>query len=181
MNIKSNIIGKNAPKFGVAPSILLSNPKNARNIAMIIRLASCYDVKQVWYTGNRIKIDEGERLPREERMKGYAEVDLIQNDYPFDMFERGVTPVAIEVRDNAMNLHDFEHPKNPLYVFGPEDGSIPQVYMRHCHQVVVIPTKHCLNLATAVSTILYDRQYKSWLNGSNNFVTPGEFEGRGIE
>ena len=54
-------------------------------------------MKQVWFTGNRIKLEEGERLPREERMKGYKNVDLIQYDYPFDHFGKGVTPVAIEL------------------------------------------------------------------------------------
>ena len=46
---------------------------------------------------------------------------------------------------------------------------------------VVIPTKHCLNLATAVATMLWDRQYKGWLGGDRgNLSTPGEFEGRGL-
>ena len=175
------IIGKKTKPHGVAPAIILINPKYARNVGVAVRVASCYDVSQVWYTGNRVQIDidSGRRLPREERMKGYKDVEYIQYDRPFDQFPKGVVPVAVEVRENSENLIEFEHPENAVYVFGPEDGSIPKVYLQHCHKFVVIPTRHCLNLATAVSTVLYDRLAKQARNGEIDLTTPGEFEGRG--
>lgn len=177
--IEPNIIGKNAPKVGVAPAIALINPKYSRNVGSTLRLASCYGFRQVWYTGDRIKLDGTQRLPREERMKGYKEVDLIQYDRVFDQFARGIVPVAVEVRENSEPLTTFEHPEHALYVFGPEDGSIPSVMLQHCHRFVVIPTRHCLNLATAVATILYDRMYKRHLQGKEDFIVPGEWEQRG--
>lgn len=166
---------------GITPSIVLINPKTAVNVGMIIRLASCYGIKQVWWTGDRVSLDieKHGRIPREERMKGYRDVKMIQHDRVFDRFENAV-PVAIEVRENAENLMDFEHPKNALYVFGPEDGSIRGSLLSHCHRFVVIPTRHCLNLATAVATVLWDRQYKAFLNGESELITPGEFEERGV-
>lgn len=175
------ILGKNAKKVGKGPAIALVNPKYPRNVAAIIRLASCWKFPQVWFTGNRVTLDDSERLPREERMKGYQNVELIQNDYFFDQFDKTVTPVAVEVRENSENLFEFEHPENALYVFGPEDGSIPRVTLQHCHRFVVIPSRHCLNLATAVSTVLYDRAYKNFLKGDveSAYVSPGEVEGRG--
>ena len=176
------IIGKKAPPYGKAPAIILINPKYARNVGVAVRVASCYGVNQVWYTGNRVQIDidSGRRLPREERMKGYQEVEYIQYDRPFDQFPSGVTPVANEDREKSENQVEFEHPENAVYVFGPEDGSIPRVYLQHCHRFVVIPTRHCLNLATAVSTVLYDRLLKRHWNGEESgLITPGEFEGRG--
>ncbi len=69
-------------------------------------------------------------------------------------------PVAVELRKNAEMLPHFVHPEKALYVFGPEDGSIDQVLLRHCHRFVVIPTAHCVNLAAAVYIILYDRMVK---------------------
>ena len=68
--------------------------------------------------------------------------------------------MAVEVRENAESLPHFEHPENAVYVFGPEDGSLGRLTLQHCHRFVVLPTKHCLNLATAVSTVLYDREAK---------------------
>lgn len=178
--MKSAIWGKNTKPHGVCPAIALVNPKHARNVGMVVRLASCYGLRQVWYTGNRIDkdVEERGRLPREERMKGYKDVDIIQYDYFFDQFA-DVTPVAVEVRENSEPLHSFEHPENALYVFGPEDGSVPKVLLGHCHRFIVIPTRHCLNLATAVSTVLYDRQFKQYLNG-HVFDAPGVAEARGF-
>ncbi len=155
------VVGKNAPKIGKTPSIFLVNPKFAHNVGMVMRLCSCFGVSQLWFTGNRVTMDieARGRLPREERMIGYKDVTLINSDYPFDRFE-GATPVAVELRDNSENLPDFEHPENAVYVFGPEDGSIPRKTLQLCHRFVVIPSKYCLNLATASAVILYDRAMK---------------------
>jgi tRNA(Leu) C34 or U34 (ribose-2'-O)-methylase TrmL len=172
------------PSKGITPAIICCNTKYSRNIGMITRLASCYDVKQVWFTGNRVAedIEQHGRIPREERFKGYEDVELIWHERPLDFFPNA-TPVAIEVKENAEQLHQFEHPQNPIYIFGQEDGSLPRWVLHHCHRFVVIPTKHCLNISTAVSTILWDRQYKEYLNGKDitDFVTPGTFEKRGYE
>ena len=159
--MSSKIIGKNFQKVGVTPSIILCNPKYAHNVGMVLRLCSCFDVHQLWYTGERVRteLEQKKRLPREERMKGYEDVELINYDYPFDQFKSAV-PVAVEVRENSENLFHFEHPENAVYVFGPEDGSISSTMLRHCHRFLVIPTRHCLNLSTAVSVVLYDRNMK---------------------
>jgi tRNA(Leu) C34 or U34 (ribose-2'-O)-methylase TrmL len=148
---------------------------------MVVRLASCYGLSQVWFTGDRVALDLSakRRLPREERMKGYADVEIVNFDHPFEHFHDAV-PVAVEVREQSEALPLFEHPKNAVYIFGPEDGSIPKPLLRHCHRFVVIPTRHCLNLATAVATMLWDRQYKAWLSGQGELITPGEYEGRGF-
>ena len=142
---KPLLISKTAKPVGTIPSIVLINPKFPDNLGKIQRLASCYGIEQVWYSGDRIKLDAKERLPREERMKGFKDVKLFQYDRPLHQFP-DATPVAIEVRENAENLYEFEHPENPVYVFGPEDGSVPQAVLAGCHRFVVIPTRHCLNL-----------------------------------
>lgn len=167
--------------IGVAPAIILVNPRFAYNVAMVVRLASAWGLRQVWFTGPRVGFDvEGlGRLPREERMRGYREVEILHSDRPFDRFPRGVTPVAVEVKADVEMLCDFEHPENAVYVFGPEDGSIPSVMLRHCHRHLVIPARHCLNLATAATAVLWDRVQKRALAGDMAArVTPGEWEGR---
>lgn len=156
------IYGKNARAEGKSPSIILCNPKYSANVGAAVRAASCFGAKQVWWTGNRVSLDEGERLPREERMKGYKDVEMRQFEYPFEHFNGNIIPVAIELLPNCESLLDFEHPENAVYVFGPEDGSIPQVIRRHCHRFVTIPTKHCTNLAAAVYIVLYDRSLKHY-------------------
>jgi tRNA(Leu) C34 or U34 (ribose-2'-O)-methylase TrmL len=182
--VQAETWGRNAPDHGRTPAIALVNPKYPHNVGMVVRLASCYGLRQVWFTGNRVSLSpaKGERLPREERMKGYKEVKLIHYEYFFDQFPADTVPVAVEVRQNAEPLYSFEHPEKALYVFGSEDGSIPKVLLGHCHRFLVIPTRHCLNLATAVATLLWDREYKRWLRGEIEFpLTPGDYEQRGIE
>jgi tRNA(Leu) C34 or U34 (ribose-2'-O)-methylase TrmL len=149
---------------GITPAVILENPKYPHNVGAAIRAASCFGIKQIWYSGNRMDAALMEtyrkRLPREERMKGYKEVELIGYDYPFDVFKNAV-PVAVEIRKDFISLPDFNHPENAVYVFGPEDGSISKVFLKHCHHFVVIPSYHCLNLAAAVYTVLYDRTVKT--------------------
>ncbi len=150
----------------IAPGVVLINPKYEHNIGGVIRSCSCFGVKELLWTGNRINIPEDRRMriPREERMKGYKNVRWEQNDRPFDMF-RGATPVAIELTPNAEPLTTFEHPDDAVYVFGPEDGSISQMAMRHCHRFVFIPSAHCLNLAAAVNIVLSHRRMSRQLAG----------------
>lgn len=162
--VSPTIIGKNAPPAGAPPGIVLVNPRFAHNVGMTVRLASCYGLSQVWFTGDRVRLDLNQkvRLPREERMKGYRSVTMLNYDRPLDQFPADTVPVAVEVRPNSERLQDFEHPANAVYVFGPEDGSVPPAVLGMCHRFVIIPTvKHfCLNLATAVATILWDRAVK---------------------
>lgn len=160
--VKPEIYGKNAKRLGVAPAVAMINPKNPYNVGAALRAASCFGIKQVWFSGDRVKLGlkGAKRLPREERMKGYRDVELRSYDHILDQFE-GVVPVAVELRPNAESLQKFEHPDNALYVFGPEDGSIPQSILKDCHRFVVIPTRHCVNLAAAVYLVLYDRLVKA--------------------
>jgi tRNA(Leu) C34 or U34 (ribose-2'-O)-methylase TrmL len=147
---------------GVAPAVALINPKFPRNVGAVVRAASCYGIKQVWFSGTRVSLEPypGYRLPREERMRGYRDVGLQHSERIFDAFGQDVVPVAIELRPGSESLIEFEHPENALYVFGPEDGSLSRSILGLCHRFVVIPTQHCTNLAAAVYTVLYDRHAK---------------------
>ena len=161
--VESAIFGKNTPPKGVTPAIGLVDPKHAANVAKVVRTASCFGAKQVWFTGDRVRLDiqARGRLPREERMKGYKDVEVRHYDRFLDQFPSGTTPVAVELVEGAEVLTDFVHPENPVYVFGPEDGSIPTTFLRLCHRRVVIPSRHCLNLAMAVTIVMYDFVDKS--------------------
>lgn len=143
-------------------AICLSRPKFARNVASSLRAASCYGASHLFYSGQRVEDDMRNigRWPREERMKGYKEVCWRRADRFVELFDRRMTPVAIELRPGSEELFAFEHPPNAIYIFGPEDGSIEPGILCLCHRFVVIPTRHCLNLATAVTTVLYDRAAK---------------------
>jgi len=152
----------------MTPAVVMYNPKYPHNVGAAVRAASCFGAKVIIFSGDRLGVLDNPkvRIPREERMKGYFDVTIINDDYPFNRFPKEVTPVAVEVRQNSELLPHFEHPENPVYVFGPEDGSLPQNALTHCHRFLRIPSKHCLSLGNAVNIVLYDRMVK---NGIENF------------
>ena len=165
---------------GRAPAVVLVDPKFPHNVGAAVRAASCYGVGQVWFTGDRVQLigERRYRLPREERMRGYQEVELRHSDEPFEAFGRGTVPVAVELRKGAESLITFDHPENAVYVFGPEDGSLDRATLGLCHRFVVIPTRHCTNLSAAVYTVLYDRHAKRVAAG---LETPHTVVGRGFD
>ena len=59
-------------------------------------------MRQVWFSGDRVGLDgaKRQRLPREERMRGYKEVEVEHPDQFFDAFEEAV-PVAVELRQEC--------------------------------------------------------------------------------
>lgn len=155
---------------GVSPSvpaIVLHMPKYPHNVGQVVRLASAFGIAQVWYSGERIREALGARLPREERMRRYQDVVLVSHPDPLARICEAVPsaqPVAVELRPGAEGLVDFVHPDGSdapaVYVFGPEDGSLPGSILKRCHRFVVIPSYECLNLATSVAAVLYDRMAK---------------------
>lgn len=138
----------------LTPAVVLIDPKYPHNVAAAIRGCSIFGAKTLLWTGDRVRYDKTlkTRLPREERMKGYANVTVMPHERPIDAFEEGrtakewanegkpnITPVCIEIAKGTQPLDTFDHPENPVYIFGPEDGSVPGVIKRHCFYFVHIP------------------------------------------
>lgn len=167
--------------------IILQNPKYPENLAGVIRASACLgDAMPVIWTGDRLDRAMGrvkalsaghglarkERLMREFRHPDYKYVQWENSNKPFDlareMLGSNIVPVCIEV-DGTEDLTTFDHPRNAVYVFGPEDGSVDQVFRRLCHRFVTIPTTHCLNLAATVNVVLADRLMKQRRNEQCGF------------
>lgn len=155
----------------VTASVLLVDPKYPHNVGAAVRAASCLGAGRVAWSGERVvdphdptRPRRGRRLPREERLRAFQDVELRRWVTPAVEFitaqGRGLTPVAVEFRRDFEVLPYFTHPENALYVFGPEDGTLPGDVLSRCHRHVRIPTEHCVNLGAAVYLILYDRHVK---------------------
>jgi tRNA(Leu) C34 or U34 (ribose-2'-O)-methylase TrmL len=149
------------------PAVALTNPKYRHNVGAAIRACSCWGIERLIWSGTRVPHPEEwendeelrqYRLPREERMKGYFDVERLKVDRFKDIIEKeGYTPVAVEIQEGSEMLFNFEHPENPIYIFGPEDGSLDWRTKQHCHRFIQIPTQHCLNLSCAVNVVLSHR------------------------
>lgn len=164
---------------GLLPAVVLENPKYPKNVGNVLR--ACYNlgVAQLAFTGSRVPLTPyvGYRLPREERFKQFTDaVDIINVGRPLDLYPQGTPIVAIEILPGAENLVTFEHPENAVYVFGPEDGDVSKALRVRCHRFVFIPTKSCLNLASAVTVVLYDRLLKAVQKATESGEAPGAME-----
>ncbi len=82
--------------------------------------------------------------------------------YQFDTVAELALPercalVGIELTDDAVELPSFHHPLRAAYVLGRERGSLTPELVERCDSVVKIPTKFCINVATAGAVVMYDR------------------------
>ena len=65
--------------------------------------------------------------------------------------------VGIELLDAAIDLPSFRHPMKAAYVLGPEKGSLSDELLSECDYTIKIPTRFCINIATAGAIVMYDR------------------------
>ncbi|KIF48655.1 23S rRNA methyltransferase [Vibrio owensii 47666-1] len=136
----------------------LYNPKSPTNVGAVLRAAGCYDAAQVRYNGTRysraVKF-QTDTQNSQERIQLVEMEDLTAN------VADEVEIVCVELVVGATALPHFTHPENAIYVFGPEDGSLPQEMVDKAHHVVYVPTHGCMNLAATVNVVLYDRMAKT--------------------
>lgn len=137
--------------------VVLCDPKNSFNVGGAIRATGAF--------GGSYFVAEGRRW--EEKGGSWRHMDTegahirlpvylgVQSFLPFVPY--GSKVVAVEFTDDAVSLPEFVHPQVATYVFGPEDGALGDIGAMH---KVYIPTEYSLNLYSAVSVVLYDREAK---------------------
>ncbi|MFC6440360.1 RNA methyltransferase [Bowmanella sp. JS7-9] len=141
------------------PSVLIGlyNPKSPTNVGAVMRAAGCFGASEVRFNGQRF----ARAAKFHTDTKNVTQrIPLQQQDNLLDNLADGVKVVCVELVEGATALPQFTHPENALYVFGPEDGSLPQEIVDRADEVVFIPTVGCLNLAATVNVLLYDRHAK---------------------
>ncbi len=69
----------------------------------------------------------------------------------------GCKLVGVELLDEAKDLPSFRHPRCAAYVLGPERGALSPEMVARCDYLVRIPTRFCINVATAGAVVMYDR------------------------
>lgn len=90
--------------------------------------------------------------------KSAEHLPLYQWDRVEDMtLPEGCRLVGVELLDEAVDLPSFHHPSQAAYVFGPERGSLSDALLDRADQIVKIPTRFCINVATAGAIVMYDR------------------------
>jgi len=136
----------------------LIKPKSPTNVGAIMRAAGCFAADAVHYTGARY--DKAMRFNTDTKHR-IRSIPLTGVTCLLDKVPENAKIVCVELVEDAIPLHEYRHPENAFYIFGPEDGTITQNIIDHAADVVYIPTKGCLNLAATVNIVLYDRMVKS--------------------
>lgn len=130
----------------------LINSKSTANVNGALRAAHCYGAGLVMIEGERFK-KSAANTTQAQRHLPLMEVASILDAVPY-----GCEPIVVELTDDAVDLTTFVHPERALYIFGPEDGSVPPRFLKY--RQVKIPTRFCMNLAATVNVVLYDRLAK---------------------
>lgn len=136
----------------------LYNPKNPTNVGAVMRAAGCYDATQVRYTGPRY--NRAAKF-RTDTKNAHEHIALVEMDDLTASLADDVEVVCVELAIGATALPHFTHPQNAVYLFGPEDSSLPQEVVDIADHVVYVPTHGCMNLAATVNVVLYDRLAKT--------------------
>ncbi len=136
----------------------LCNPKSPTNVGAVMRAAGCYQASEVRFTGTRFAQAAKYHTDTKD-MAG--KIDLKQMESLTDELDQDTKIVCVELAEGATPLPQFQHPEKAIYIFGPEDSSIPQQVVDKADAVVYVPTIGCMNLAATVNVLLYDRLAKS--------------------
>ncbi|GGA74976.1 23S rRNA methyltransferase [Neiella marina] len=135
----------------------LLNPKSATNVGAVLRAANCYQATAIRYTGHRW--ERGAKFHTDTK-NAASHFDIKRVDDVLEGLTTDTQVICVDLIEGATPLPEFQHPANAIYVFGPEDGSIPQDVIDRADGATYVPTVGCMNLAATVNVVLYDRLAK---------------------
>ena len=135
----------------------MDNPKSGDNVGGALRAAGVFGAAMVVISGERKK--NFIRHPT-DAIKAYSYIPTLLVDDVFDALPYNCVPIAVDILEGATSLPKFAHPVRAFYIFGGEDNTLGKRITDRCAHKVVIPSRHCLNLAASINVVLYDRQAK---------------------
>lgn len=141
----------------------LVNPKSPTNVGGVMRAAGCYQADEILYTGKRYALAAKHRGAQynTDTKNSKLHIPLSATDDLLSARAEGVKLICVDLVEGATPLPEFVHPDKAIYVFGPEDGTIEQSLIDEADAVVYVPTIGCMNLASSVNVLLYDRLAKT--------------------
>ena len=140
-------------------AIGVDHPKHEVNIGTLWRSAYAMGAAMIFTVGRRYE----PRKQHGDTVKAFRHIPLLHftswEDYrehaPF-----GWVPVGVEIGRAATSLPEYKHPDRAVYILGAEDGGLTNAAAALCRDLVVIPSRYCLNVAVAGSIVMYDRAAK---------------------
>jgi tRNA G18 (ribose-2'-O)-methylase SpoU len=131
--------------------------KTGVNVGTLIRSAYSFGADFVFTIGKRYKKQSSAlKLDKHVPVLHFQDIAQWKKAMPAN-----ARLVCIELHDKAIPVKDFVHPERAIYLLGAEDHGLTEELMNGC-QIVQLPGKRCLNVATAGSIIMYDRIMKGY-------------------
>lgn len=152
-------------RFGVAKKdtgywgIGVWHSKTEVNIGTLMRSAHSFGASFVFTVGRRYeaKASDISKATRHIPCYHYKDMDDLVDHLPL-----ACPIVGIELHPKAKPLDKLVHPFRACYLLGAEDHGLQAESLEKCHMLTYIPHgKHCLNVATAGSIVMYDRMVKA--------------------
>jgi tRNA G18 (ribose-2'-O)-methylase SpoU len=134
--------------FGIG----IYHTKTETNVGTLIRSAHSFGAGFVFTIGRRYK-KQGSAINRDRHIPIFHFKTVLEWKKTMPSNAR---LICVELHEKAISIKHFQHPQQAIYILGAEDYGIPKKMLKGC-QIVQLPGKYCLNVATAGSIIMYDR------------------------
>lgn len=135
----------------------IERPKTEANLGTLYRSAVALGADFIFTIGHRYRREPTDTIGAPGHLPVFAYSDLtdFNSHRPF-----GAPLIGVELVADARPLEGFAHPRQAVYLLGPEDGSLSRAALDLCQFVVSFDSRYCLNVASAGSVVLYDRHVK---------------------
>lgn len=127
------------------------------NIGTLFRTAHILGASFVFTVGRRYKMQSSDTTKAWRSIPLYHHPDF---DSFFASIPKGCRLVGVELHERSKPIKNYIHPERAVYLLGAEDGGLSGKAIKRCHEMIQIPGKHCLNVSTAGSIVIYDRMHK---------------------
>lgn len=136
------------------------HPQHDCNVGTLFRSAYAFEASFLFTIGRKYRHQASDTCnsPMHIPYYNYLTYEEFNRHRPYN-----ARLVMVEISEDAYSLPSFVHPERAIYIIGSEGGGLPPTLLKE-NLVVSIPTKICLNLATAGSIVLYDRCSKGVKN-----------------
>jgi len=142
--------------FGIG----IDNASKRGNMGNLLRTAHAFGAAFAFAVKPKVLVHNGELVTKDftDTSKSHQNIPFFNYKTAADVeVPQGCRLVGIEICDDAIDLPSFRHPMQAVYVLGGERSSLSAEMLARCDQVIKIPTKFCLNVATAGAIVMYDR------------------------
>ena len=152
--------GKRAP-IGPAPNmkgyfaIGVDRLSKAHNLGNLLRTSYAFGASYFF----TVSADYSRKGLREADTSGATSSIPVYNYESVEKMEipQGAKIVGVELTDDAIDLPNFVHPRQAIYILGPEGGNLDKDILAKCDFTIKIPMRFCVNVGVAGAIVMYDR------------------------